>query len=250
MGGGVTLAVITYFWQPNAHSKLAKPYVPDDVRKLKRDVGRNLLVPHKFICVTDRPEEFADDEEIEAVAIDTTIPKEAGHCVCRLMTYHPQGREIFGADVVFQMDLDTFVLDVIDPIVLRREDLVLWRNPARRPWANPVRERPLYNGSFVLHRCGTMPWLWSNYLEAWRQQPGLAVLKDDQTWLSANLGRDMPHWSDRDGIYRLAREDTPGSGIWGELPENAKLVTFVGSEHKPDNPKVREANPWIAEYER
>ncbi len=248
MDGGMILAIITYLWEPDERSNLAAPYTPDDVRRLQKSVSRNLMVPHKFLCVTDHRQAFDDDSDIEAVAIDETIPKNAGHCVLKLMTFHPEGREIFDADAVFHMDLDTAVTGLIDPVVSRHEDVVLWRNPARVPWANPARLRPHYNSSFVYHRCGSLPWVWKHYLDALKDNPGNPALRDDQTWLSCAFGPNAPYWDGkRDGIYRLAREDTPGSGVWGDLPGNAVLVTFPGSEGKPDNPRIRDANPWIAE---
>jgi hypothetical protein len=245
----VSLAVITYLWSPDANSKLAAPYTPEDVRKLARAVKANLTVPHSFICVTDRPEAFDGDTEIRAIPIDDTIPMDAGHCVCRLMTFHPNGREIFGVDRVFQMDLDTLVIRNFDDVVMRDEPIVLWRNPARVPWDNPsVPQRPYYNGSFVLHRCGSADWTWTEYVAHVAEQPAHPVLKDDQTWLSSYLGPHMPYFDASHGIYRIARPGEPETGIWGDLPDNAKLVTTPGSEGKPENPVVREANPWLERY--
>lgn len=244
----MTLAVVTYLWSPDERSNLAAPYTPADVERLRVAVRGNLTLPHEFICVTDRPEIFDDNPHIRAIPLDKTIPMSAGHCVCRLMTFHPEGRKIFGADTVFQMDLDTLVVGNLDKIAGRQSDVVLWRNPARVPWDRPLRVRPLYNGSFVLHRTGTVPRVWENYRRLLTADPGSTFLKDDQTWISSCFGPITPYWDHIDGIYRLAREDTPGSGVWGTLPEGARLVTFPGSEGKPDNPKVLAANPWIKEF--
>ena len=242
----MSLAVITYLWSPDERSKLASPYTPEDVRKLARTVKANLTVPHSFICVTDHPEAFESDTEIRAIPMDDTIPMDTGHCVCRLMTFHPNGKEIFGVDRVFQMDLDTLVIRNFDDVVMRDEDVVLWRNPARVPWDNPSRpQRPYYNGSFVLHRLGTQPSIWERYLYLWQNNLNDHRTKDDQTWLSMYLGCHMPYWDASHGIYRIARPGEPETGIWGDLPDNAKLVTMPGSDGKPDNPVVREANQWL-----
>lgn len=245
----MSLAVITYLWSPDERSKLVAPYMPEDVRKLAKAAKANLTVPHSFICVTDRPEAFDGDTEIKAIPIDDTIPMNAGHCVCRLMTFHPNGREIFGADRVFQMDLDTLVIRNFDDVVMRDEDVVLWRNPARVPWDNPSRpQRPYYNGSFVLHRCGSAAWVWTGYLEILGKYPANPILKDDQTWLSNYLGPYMPYFDASHGIYRMARPGEPETGIWGDLPDNAKLVTYPGSNGKITQTHIREANPWLEEY--
>jgi hypothetical protein len=245
----LSLAVISYLWSPDERSNLAAPYTPEDVRKLARAVKANLTVPHSFICVTDRPEAFDGDTEIKAIPIDDTIPMDAGHCVCRLMTFHPNGREIFGADRVFQMDLDTLVIRNFDDVVMRDEDVVLWRNPARVPWDNPSRpQRPYYNGSFVLNECGANEYLWGAYVQMLRIDPSDPRIKDDQTWLSSFLGPDMPFWDANHGIYRIARPGEPETGIHGALPDNAKLVTYPGSEGKISLPHIREANPWLEAY--
>jgi hypothetical protein len=238
------LLVATYFWQPDPGSKFAAPYTPDDVRRLQRMVSKNCNVPHTFGVITDRPELFADDADIRAIPIDrsTHVP---GTCYVRLMTFHPDGRAMFDADKLLQIDLDTLIVGNIDHLVNREEDLVLWRNPTRRP------DRPgrsLYNTSIVLHRLGSMPELWKTYVDM-RATGQRIPAKDDQWYLSDALGEDMPYFDGkRDGVYRIARADTPGSGIDGELFDNTCIVCFTGSEGKITNPAIRAANPWIERF--
>lgn len=236
----MSLVVGCYFWQPDAGSKFGHPYTPDDVRLLKRMVARHLTVPHEFAVITDRPEAFAEDSDIRAIPIDkaTHVP---GTCYVRLMTFHPNGREMVG-ERFLQIDLDTIIVGNIDHLANREEDLVLWHNPARHP-KRPGRS--FYNTSIVYHRCGTMPELWEYFLSQNKQVP----VKDDQWYLSAALGEDVPYFDGkRDGVYRLARKDTPGSGVDGELPENACVVFFTGSEGKYTSPEIRAQNPWIEEH--
>lgn len=229
----MSLVVATYMW--------GDQYGPDDVRLLKRMVDRNMTVPHEFAVITDRPEAFAGTD---IRAIPLLRKRGPGHCIERLMTFHPQGKEIIG-ERIFQMDLDTIVVGNLNEIVSRDEDVVLWRNPARVPWDNPVgkgQRRSLYNGSFVLHRCGSLPHVWGMFDHL---HP---ASKDDQAWYSYVFGPDAPYWDASHGMYRLAREDTPGSGVAGELPANARIVTFPGDCGKPDLPEVMAANRWIAEF--
>lgn len=237
------ITVLTYFWKPDEGSKFKAPYTADDVRKLQRMVAHNLSEPHEFAVITDQPELFADDAAICAIPINraTHVP---GTCYVRLMTFHPDGLNLIGARVL-QMDLDCLIVGNIDHLVSRTEDLVLWRNPARHP-SRPG--RPLYNTSILAHRCGTMPEIWQAFVSLGKAR---IPAKDDQWFLSDALGPDVPYFDGaRDGVYRIARDDTPGSGVDGTLPDNACVVFFTGSDGKMDNPRVLAKNPWIKEYVR
>lgn len=256
------IAIGTYFWSPDPGSKFAAPYTADDVRVLKRMIERLLSLPHEFVVITDRPEAFSDDLAIRAIPLDrsTHVPNT---CFARLMTFHPQGRELFGADTFLQIDLDTLIVGTIDHLVTRPENLALWRNPARIPWAAADapgtkamaelvdgcflhrinQNRCYYNTSILLHRLGTLPWVWEGF------DPGHPPAKDDQWYLSDLFGEGCAFFDGaRDGVYRIAREDTPGSGVDGALPENACIVTFPGSCGKWSESSIRAKNPWINEY--
>jgi hypothetical protein len=238
----MTLTIAPYLWHdPYWRHNDAFTYSADHVRHLRDMVAKNISVPYEFACITDRPDLFRDDDGIRAIPLDTAthVP---GTEFAKLMTFHPNGRELIGT-CILQLDLDTVIVGNIDAIVSRTEDLVVWRNPSRLPYDNPVKAgRPYYNGSVILHRCGTRPNIWSQF------NPRNPRVKDTQVWMSMLVGPAAPYWDGSHGIYRLARADTPGSGIWGGLPGNATIVNFVGSEHKPWVPAVRQANPWIAQH--
>ena len=239
----MSLIVATYYWQPDEGSKFAAPYTIEDVRRLKDSVKDHLHAPHEFCVITDRPAEFDKDADIRAIPIGwaTHVP---GTCFVRLMTFHPEGRELFGADRILQLDLDTLIVGNIDHLASRTENVVMWRNPGRVPWHAPSRPgRPYYNTSMLMHELGTLPSIYERF------DPAKPCAKDDQWYLSDILGPTRPYFDgERDGVYRIAREDTPGSGVWGELPDNACICTFPGSEGKISNPRILEANPWIAKY--
>jgi hypothetical protein len=185
---------------------------------------------------------FADDAAITAIPIDWTthVPRT---CYVRLMTFHPDGAAIFG-ERILQLDLDTMIVGNLDAIASREEDLILWRNSC---WGPAFPSRAFYNTSVLSHRCGTEPYIWRQC--ARMTEAACRALKDDQWYLSAVVGKEAPYFDGaRDGVYRIAREDTPGSGVWGALPKNARIVTFPGSEGKADNPRVRAGNPWIREF--
>lgn len=234
------LVVMTYWWT-DPTSKYGQRYSPADVRRLQRMVKANLPRPHQFVVVTDEPLEFEADLDILPVCMDYTthVP---GTCFVRLFTFSPMAKHL--GTRVLQMDLDTVIVGNLEWIVDRPEPLVMWRNPSRLPYHKPDKPgRPFYNTSLLLHRTGTMPWLWAGFT------PDAPKHRDDQWYLSDALGPDMPFFDGvNDGVYRLARDDTPGSGVSGELPPNARIVTFPGSEGKHWDPAIRAANPWIAEH--
>jgi hypothetical protein len=237
------LTVLTYLWHdPNGKHNAKYRYGADDVRLLRKMVRRHLTVPHDFAVVTDMAEAFAYDIDIRVIAprMETHVP---GTCFRRLFTFHPDGREIFGKQVL-QLDLDSVITGNLDALAARPENLVMWRNPTRLPWNNPAKPgRCCYNTSCLLHRPGTMPNIWWDFLN------GPRFGHDDQWHLSGLLGPNWPYFDgENDGVYRVARPDTPGSGVDGVLPENARIVFFTGSEGKWFEPHIQAANPWIAEH--
>jgi hypothetical protein len=241
----MSVAVATYWWTPQGQAASGyHQYSPDDVRLLQRMVSRHMTAPHEFVVITDRPELFADDEHIRAVQIDWAkhVP---GTCFVRLMTFSPAAREVIG-ERVLQIDLDTVIVGNLDSIASRTADLVMWRNPGRVPWERPQigASRPFYNTSLLLHRCGTMTDIWEKF------DPANPRYRDDQWYLSDILGPGAAYVDGSDGVYRLAREDTPGSGVDAVLPENARIVTFPGSAGKLSDPDVLARVPWVAEHRR
>jgi hypothetical protein len=266
------LLVGAYFWKPDAGSKFEAPYTSGDIVRLAEQVERHCTVPHEFIVVTDQPEKFGHPNlpHVRPIPLDRATHVD-GTCYARLMTFHPNGKEMFGGDAFLQIDVDTLIVGNIDHLCRRKENLVLWRNPARVPW-EPLQGMPpgasgmtdrgengqrkwlinqarcFYNTSILFHRLGSMPDVWENFVG--RRAEGYALpAKDDQWLLSNKFGINCPYFDGaRDGVYRLARADTPGSGVDGTLPENACIVTFPGSHGKPSDPAIRAANPWIEQH--
>lgn len=237
------LTVTTYAWHdPNGKHNDKYVYGAEDVRLLQRMVARNLTVPHEFVCITDRPEMFEGDADIRAVPLDmkTHVP---GKCYCRLFTFSPQARELLG-ERVLQMDLDTVIVGNMDAIVDRDEDLVLWHNPRKVPWSRTPSGPPFYNTSMLLLKTGAYPQFYTEF-DAERTPK---IAKDDQWLLSAVLGPDMPFWDQSHGVYRLAVPGLAGSGIEGDLPENARIVFCPGDGRKPFYPHIQAQYPWIRDH--
>lgn len=233
------IVVATYLWS-DPDSKYDPCYGVEDVRRLRDGVKAHLTLPHEFAVITDMADAFEGVADIRVIKpeMDTHVP---GTCFRRLFTFHPDGANLIG-ERVLQLDLDCLIVGNLDGLFDREEDLIMWRNPTRLPYDNPTKPgRCYFNTSCVLHRCGTMPEIWNGFV------PGHTYGKDDQWHLSEILGKEWPYFNGADdGIYRIARSDTPGSGVDGELPHNARVVFFTGSEGKMNNPEVLKKNPWIA----
>lgn len=240
------LAVITYLWAADGSGKYKHVYTPDDVRLLQRMVARHLSAPHDFVVVTERPEDF-DHDEFRAISIDWS-KHVAGTCFVRLQTFHPEGRRIFEADRVLQLDIDTVIVGDLGEIVDRPEALVLWRNP--RKWALTFPEAGYaaklawFNSSVVLHRCGSRPDIWRDF------DPLKSDARDDQWWISGQAGKDCPHWDGSHGVYRFAPSGRPQIGVRDDLPDNARIVTFPGDTAKPWQPAAIATHSWINQHRR
>jgi hypothetical protein len=277
----MSLVIATYFWRPDGGSKFSAPRTKD-VRRLQEMVARHCTVPHQFAVITDRPRLFTGDRDIRVIPIDKTthVP---GTCFTRLMTFHPQGRELIG-ERILQLDLDTVIVGNIDHLVTREEPLVLWKNPTRFPWADMDAEglKAHVEQSFpgMAHLLGSVDWRQKsiayvgddhknvfvvNQLRTyyntsvvfhhcgtmpeiwWEFDPKRPPAKDDQWHLSNIFGMNCPYFDgERDGVYRRARADTPNSGIDGDK-KNACVLTFPGSHGKMDDAFIAR-NPWIKEH--
>lgn len=245
----MTLAIVCYFWHDAAADTVN--YTIDDVALLKSMVERHITVPHKFVCLADQPNRFAQ-VGVDAAQLDMRahVPRRIW---AKLMTFSPDIGEVLGADRIVAIDLDTVIVGNIDAVVARDEPLVLWRNPGRQPWAKPEgrgANRALYNSSVVSIRPGARSDIWNEFIEKTPEASLAMRYMHDQDWISYKVGMDCPYFDDSHGIYRLGRADTPGSGVNGTLPDNACIVTFPGDGGKPWLKHVMAENPWIAEHRR
>lgn len=232
------LTVACYLWSDETHS--GHQYDVEDVLRLKASVAENLSIPYEFVCITDDPGQL-EGTGIRARAL-AMLPN-CGRMFAspKLMTFHPDAASLIGGRIL-AIDLDVVITGNIDAIASRDEPLVLWRNPSRQPWAAPSR-RALYNSSLVLVKAGARGDIWERAAAGEARQ-----FHGDQDWVSALLGPDCPYWDENDGVYRLGRPDTPGSGVGETLPENARIVFFPGDEGKPWLRSVRARAPWLETY--
>ena len=233
------LTVCTFLWfDPRGVRNDIYVYNETHVRRLKQMVERNLILPHEFICVSDRK-----IDGIKTIPLDFTTFVH-GTRFAKLMMYAPEG-PLAGKRLLY-LDLDCVVTGNLTPLVERDEDLVLWRNPN---FGAPGRAR--YNTSIILHTAGTRPEFWTEFdrkttLATVQQATGWGGT--DQAWVSYRASPEEAHWTDVDGVYGAGRLGDSVHGAGTDLPPNAKIVFFPG-RRTPWTPGITEKHPWISQYE-
>jgi len=95
------------------------PFTPEYVTNLRSMVARHLKRAHKFVCLTDRPELFHSD--MECINIDR-LPKSIKGWWAKMAIFDPS---LDLGDRVLYLDLDTLIVDALDPIVDYPTDFAL-----------------------------------------------------------------------------------------------------------------------------
>lgn len=233
----MTLTVATYLWRDPSRDNRGYVCEPEHVRILKAMVERNLMLPHRFVCVTDE-----EVEGVETVPMDWTkhIP---GTVFARLMQHNPEWATANLGERILSLDVDVVITGSLDELAARKEDIVLWRNPNF-----PAPKRAFYQSSVQLFSAGARPELWADFdpIETpkwvnWRFGGA------EQAWISERLDWNEAYFDARDGIYGAGRLN--GNGVYTDLPRNARIVSFPGSR-APWQPEVQEKHPWVGEFYR
>lgn len=207
-------------------------------------VDRHLSIPHDFVVVTDKPALFKDDNDIRVVELDksTFVP---GTRYAKLMLWRRDIGNIIGERMLY-LDLDCVVTDSLEPIVNRKEDVVLWRNPN---FQGPRKRRARYNTSMMLIKAGARPHLYEDFRPK-IDPPKLRKIwgGTDQAWISHKLSwTDEAYWTDKDGVYGAGRLKDVVPGVATKLPKNARIVFFPGSRI-PHMKNIQKEHPWIPRY--
>jgi hypothetical protein len=235
---------VCFKWKPVAGYRSS--YGPLQVHTLRNMVARNYDAPHRFICVTDDPTGL----ECETVPLWNDyagIPNPSFRggpsCYRRLKLFH---RDI-GADIgerIVHMDLDIVITGDLKPLVDRQEPFVGWRN------TNPLWP---WNGSFFMLTAGAHPEVWESFDPATspRKSHAAGCKGSDQGWMSYVLPRNLPAWTERDGVWSYQDQIAHrGRRPWPyKLPRDAKVVIFHGTVD-PWSPEAKRAAPWVREHYR
>ena len=237
------ITVVQYLWfDPHARCNGVYVYGAADVNSLKRQVDLHMSVPHRHVCVTNKPQGLDCDIDVVPLDMTTFIP---GTRFAKLMSYRPDAASVFGGERLLILDIDAVAVGNLDPLVQRDEDLVLWRNPN---FGIPRRAR--YNTSIVLVKAGTRPEFWTKFdpSRSPRALKALNIGGTDQAWVSHMASAEEAHWTAADGVYGAGRlgDYNPGS-CTTSLPVNARIVFFPG-RRVPWMQTEIEKHPWIPEH--
>lgn len=197
-------------------------FAPETVYALRDMVKRHLSVPHRFLCVTDRPEELRGVETVrlwdDCAAIPSPFGRHNPSCYRRLKLFAADAGKVFGERVV-SLDLDTVIVRDITPLFDTDVDFKIWGcSDYPTQW---------FNGSLFLLKTGSHPEVWSRFDP--ETSPDISkragCFGSDQGWIRYVLGNHVPTWGEKDGVYSYRKHLAPRGG---HLPENARVVCFHG----------------------
>ena len=223
------LTILLWKWrQKNYRSK----FTADNVNIMCNMIGRNLDIPHRFLCITDDPQGVKCETYPLWTEPNVNLPTGKPNCYRRLKVFGEFGKEL--GDRLMSIDLDSVITKNITPIVDRKEDFVIWGDVARNT---------LYNGSLWLMTPGTRTQVWEKFTPLAPQitkQHG--IVGSDQAFVSHILGPGEAMYTTEDGVYSYRNHLRDGRL---PKPPNARIVIHHG-RHDPWSAHCQ-AHRWVRE---
>lgn len=217
------LTVLTWLWeQPGCRTT----YRAQHVNIWGAMIRRHLTLPHRLACVTDIPEGI--NSEIEIIRPPGEFlhfhskrwGREKPSCYRRIAMFRPDAADLFG-DRFVQIDLDVVIGASLDPVLDRKEDIVLFRGTSDR--------RP-YNGSMTLMTAGARPHVYTEFTPEGAVEASRRFVGSDQAWMCHSLGPGEATWSEEHGVWWY------GSTYFKNRPvEPPPAVLFFPGRTKPWN---------------
>ncbi len=223
------ITFVSWRWTPTR--KYRSTFAPETVYALRDAIAKHYAKPHRFVCVTDKPNELPGIETIPLWDDWAHVSSSIGHsypsCYRRLKLFAPDAGETFGERVV-SIDLDTVIVKDITPIFDRTEDFVIW-GESDFPHTTPC------CGSLWMLKTGTRPQVWTEFRgERSRDEARKArCMGSDQGWIAYILQGRKPApgnwkeatWTRDHGVYSYRKHIKK---LGGHLPKEAKLIAFHG----------------------
>lgn len=210
------IAVVTFCWGDKFERR--------HVNALRAAVAANLRVPHRFVCVTDQPQ---DCETVPMWESPVDVPHRPRN-FHRLKLFDSDTQAQLGARIV-QIDLDAVIVDDLTPLVTCAEPFRIMVGTAigRGMMCSP------YNGSMWVHDIGARQHFWDRIvaegagaLDRITMPGGGRIIGSDQAWI-AHCSPTEATFAASDGVhqYRI---------VGGRPPSDARAVFFAGHQQPWD----------------
>ena len=240
--------IVLWKWnQPTARSR----YSAEHVNTMVRQLDRNMDTPCRIVCVTDDPTDLLcdtvplwPDHSQMSNASGAHLPS----CYRRLKIFDSETlaqMKISRGDKVISMDLDTVVVQSVDPLLHRDYPFVAWAVPGNR-------HPKVYNGSLFMFTAGEFDWLYHKFdpQRSPVEARAAGFFGSDQAYLSMQLiqnnkSHGVGEWTTEDGVLSYVRDVRANRC----LPAHARVVNFHGRA-KPWDSDVKEQSPWVEKYWR
>lgn len=204
------ITVVTYWW--------GTKFAPAYVKKLRAGVARHLQQEHRFVVITDRPDDI-DGETWRIPPEDAPLVKAKG-CFARLRLFDHgwlEEQDVIGRVVC--MDLDMVVTGPLDELFDRAEPFVILQG------ANATNPCP-FNGSLWMFTAGYRPDVWDDFSVGAASRVPWYAFPDDQSWFHHKMPNAGAWKAGRQsGVYAFKKPGWPEGVI---LPKDARLVAFPG----------------------
>jgi hypothetical protein len=233
------ITVLSWLWkQPQSRAHFGA----HNVNVWAAMVRRHTSQPVRIACVTDLPQGIDPSIQIitppgDFVGLQTpTWCNGKPNCFRRLAMFRRDAGKLFGNRFV-SMDLDCVIGGSLDPLLDRKEDLVLFKGTSER--------RP-YNGSLMLMTAGCRPQVYDDFTAEEAAEAGIRFRGSDQSWLAYKLGWDEATFDASEGVrfwpdWQPKSKDVPRILFFpGKLKpwDISAVVPFVRDNYRLD---MREA---------
>jgi hypothetical protein len=235
-------------------------YGPDYVNKLYHMCQRNITLPFRFVCLTEKSDGLDKGIEVFPFPNFEDPPTEyTMRCICwrKLALFDKEFYDLKGK--VLLLDLDLVIVDNIDCFFTFSDKLTMPQN-----WSKPG---TLFGqGSVICFDVGKH----THLLQKWRKDPA-SIYKEydsEQNYIPEELGRENIEWFPVEWCRSFKDHCMPG-GILNsfitprKIPDGAKIIDFHGHPKPPeaiagvwgiDVPwykklyKTVKPTKWIADY--
>lgn len=218
--------IITWLW--------GKKYASRDVARLANACRENFSPEHRFHVFTDQ---YIQLPGVYAHAISDPGLCERS-CFCRLRMFDPIWQEWYGFDgKIISLDLDIIITGAIDHLFAGDTTFRILRG------ANATNPNP-YNASVMMLRAGHHADIWSDFSIEAADKIQRYDWADDQGWIWHKFGNKADGWQagKASGIYAFQKPGWPSGTL--TLPEDARIVTFIGSR----KPQQFQYLPWVQKH--